>query len=166
MRRNQDFLTLKKAGTKDGNSSNVLDHLISEQKTRSDNAVENLLQDSAQQLFGVDAKQIDINDEQVKDSLKELLIAFVAVSETDTNGKKLMNDLSSALGTSVSPGTMYPELHRLNDDGIFEQYELVRRKIYEIGDKQEAEECLLESIQAHFLIAQVLYVAAQDLENV
>lgn len=164
MKRNQSLTAL---GSTDeaGNDGEIFGHLVSEQETKTDNAVETLVQDSAQQLFGAQLDQVDISDAQVKDSLQELLIAFVAVSETDTHGKRLMNDLSNALGTNVSPGTMYPELHGLNEEGIFEQYELVRRKVYEIGDEQSAKEQLLESVQAHFLIAQILYAAVQDLDD-
>jgi DNA-binding PadR family transcriptional regulator len=145
--------------------TDVFGHLVSEQQPETDSAVEDLVRETAQQLFGAHLEQLTLDDQQIKDSLEELLIAFVVVSETDTHGKKLMNDLSNAFGTNISPGTLYPELHGLNEDDVFEQYELVRRKVYEVGDERAARDRLVESVQAHFLIAQVLYAALQDLES-
>lgn len=101
----------------------------------------------------------------MKDSLQELLLALILISEEDTHGKGLMQNLSNSLNTNVSPGTMYPELHRLHEDGVLEQYDLVQTKAYHINDSQAARERLITSSQAHFLIGQILRNAVEQLDG-
>ncbi|ERH09237.1 MAG: hypothetical protein J07HX64_00990 [halophilic archaeon J07HX64] len=76
-----------------------------------------------------------------------------------------MEKLSTSLDTSVSPGTLYPELHELHEEGVLEQQELVRTKVYDIGDSQVAREQLVESAQAHFMIGQILRDALRQLDT-
>lgn len=144
----------------------VFDHLISKDgETTDETAVQRTVDEIGQNLFGVPPEQLELEDKYVKDSLQELLLALILISEEDTHGKGLMQKLSNSLNTSVSPGTMYPELHRLHEEGVLEQHELVQTKVYDINDSQTAREQLIGSAQAHFIIGQILHSALGQLDG-
>ena len=124
-----------------------------------------VVEDSAERLFETEPGRLDIDEEKTKSSLAELLVASVAASDTRPHGKLLIDDLSNTLDTSVSPGTLYPELHGLSDDGILTQHELVHTKVYGIDDRAAARERLLRGARTHLLLAQVLYSAVDSLED-
>jgi hypothetical protein len=144
----------------------VFDHLTAKDgETTDDTAVQRTVHEIGQNLFGVPPEQLELGDEHVKDSLQELLLALILISEEDTHGKALMKKLSNSLNTRVSPGTMYPELHRLHEKGVLQQHELVQTKVYDIGDSQAAREQLTRSAQAHFIIGQILHSALGQLDG-
>lgn len=144
----------------------VFEELLStEQQDGDASAFARVVEDSAERLFGAEPDALDIDDEKTKSSLAELLIASVAVTETRPHGKLLIEELSDTLDTSVSPGTLYPELHGLSDDGILTQHELVHTKVYSIDDSATARERLLRGAQTHLLLGQVLYSAVERLED-
>lgn len=113
------------------------------------------------QLFPEDAFEFD--EELVKHSLEELLLVLVELREAETHGKGLMEDLSTLFDARLSPGTVYPRLHDLEDEEILEMHELVRTKEYRIDDEAAARERVQTAMQQHLALGFVFYSALQEL---
>ncbi len=107
----------------------VFNHLLLENgEAMDDTAVQRTVYEIAQNLFGATPEQVDPNDKYVKNSLKELLIALILIGD-EAHGKDLMGKISTSLDTSVSPGTLYPELHELHEEGVIEQQSWFRQSV-------------------------------------
>ncbi|PSQ33040.1 PadR family transcriptional regulator [Halobacteriales archaeon QS_9_70_65] len=81
---------------------------------------------------------------------------------TDGHGQQLIEDLSEEFDTRLSPGTVYPRLHDLCDEGLLEQRELVRTKEYEISDEEAAQELVSESARQHIALGLAFQAALED----
>jgi hypothetical protein len=113
------------------------------------------------QLFPEESFQFD--EELVKHSLEELLLVLVALRDAETHGKGLMEDLSSLFDARLSPGTVYPRLHDLEEEGALEMHELVRTKEYRIDDADAARADIETAMRQHLALGFVFYSALQDL---
>jgi hypothetical protein len=99
------------------------------------------------------------DEEIVKRNLDELLVLLVAMRETETHGKALMDDLWRLFDSRLSPGTVYPSLHELEEGDVLEMFELVRTKEYRIDDQQEAQSMVLEAGWQH-LVLGLMFISA------
>ena len=61
---------------------------------------------------------LNIDDGLVKQSLSPLLLLLVGLRTDDAHGKGIMEDLTRFFGADLSPGTVYPALHDLDEDGL------------------------------------------------
>ncbi|WP_336133429.1 helix-turn-helix transcriptional regulator [Natronomonas amylolytica] len=113
------------------------------------------------QLFPEESFQFE--EDLVKHSLEELLLVLVALRDADTHGKGLMDDLSTLFDARLSPGTVYPRLHDLEDEEILEMHELVRTKEYRIDDAEAAREQIQAAMRQHLTLGFVFYSALQDI---
>lgn len=113
------------------------------------------------QLFPEES--FEFEEDLVKHSLEELLLVLVALRDAETHGKGLMDDLSTLFDARLSPGTVYPRLHDLEDEEVLEMHELVRTKEYRIDDKDAAREQIETAMQQHLALGFVFYSALQDL---
>lgn len=130
---------------------------------RSDGRAEATLNAVSEYLFGGDRPTFD--DDAVKGDLREILVALVALGETDTHGSGLMNDLSTLFDADLSPGTVYPRLHGLEDDGVLEMQELVRTKEYRVADGDAAREALRDRMEQHLTLAAFMHAALEELDG-
>jgi DNA-binding transcriptional ArsR family regulator len=105
-----------------------------------------------QVLTQMDSSGFQFDEATVKSELEELLLVLVAHRDQDTHGKGLMGDLATVFDTRLSPGTVYPQLHDLEEAGLLEAQELVRTKEYRIDDT----EGMYSRIEAAMLRHQVL----------
>jgi hypothetical protein len=112
------------------------------------------------QLF---EESFQFDEELVKHSLEELLLVLVELREADTHGKGLMDDLSTLFDARLSPGTVYPRLHDLEEEELLEMHELVRTKEYRIDDADTAHERVETAMRQHLALGFVFYSALQDL---
>ena len=64
----------------------------------------------------------------VKASLEDLLLLLVLTRGEETHGKGLMDDLGRLFDARLSPGTVYPRLHDLAEEGLLDSVEKVRTK--------------------------------------
>ncbi len=103
------------------------------------------------------------NEELVKNALDELLLVLVALRNEETHGKGLMEDLSRLFDARLSPGTVYPRLHELEEDEILEMHELVRTKEYRIQDDDAARSLVEAAMAQHLALGFVFYSALEDL---
>lgn len=111
-------------------------------------------------LFG--DEQIAYDKPRIKFSLDELLVALVALRETDTHGKQLMSDLNEQFDTSFSPGTVYPRLHALCEAGVLDQCELIRTKEYSIEEAEAARSAVVDAARQHIALGVFLQTAVED----
>jgi hypothetical protein len=114
-----------------------------------------------EQLFP--GRSFRFDEALVKNSLDELLLVLVALRDGDTHGKGLMKDLSQVFDARLSPGTVYPRLHDLEDDDLLEMHELVRTKEYRLADDGDEHQRIETAMQQHLALGFIFYSALQDL---
>lgn len=128
--------------------------------TASDQAEE--LLDAIEATVAPDA---DLHFDQgvVKQSLDEMLVVLIALRSREAHGKALMEDLSRLFDSDLSPGSVYPRLHEMDDDGILEMFELVQSKEYRIDDREQAVAMATAAARQHLAVGAFLHAAASDL---
>ena len=102
-------------------------------------------------------------EDLVKNSLDELLLVLVSLRDGETHGKGLMEDLSELFDARLSPGTVYPRLHDLEEDDVLEMHELVRTKEYRIDDHEETRARIEAAMTQHLALGFVFYSALEEL---
>lgn len=107
-------------------------------------------------------ERFEFREQLVKESLDELLIVLVALGDGSTHGKGLMSDLADTFGVRLSPGTVYPKLHDLEEAGILEMHELVRTKEYRIADPDAARERVEAALTQHFALGAIFNSALEE----
>ena len=73
------------------------------------------------------------------------LTLILASSDGKPHGRQIL-DVLDDVGQPISPGTLYPEIHALEDDGIVKRSELVQTKKILIDDDEAFEERITEYI--------------------
>lgn len=122
---------------------------------------EEIVDSVTDQLFP--GRSFRFEEELVKNSLDELLLVLVALRDGETHGKGLMEDLSQLFDARLSPGTVYPRLHELEEDDILEMHELVRTKEYRIDDFEQARTRVESAMAQHLALGFVFYSALEEL---
>jgi hypothetical protein len=120
-----------------------------------------LLHDVLDRLF--DAPEFTFEESTVKENLDEILLLLVAHRRSGTHGKGLMGDLAALFDTHLSPGTLYPRLHDLEDDGLLRVQELVRTKEYQVDDVGAIADRVEAAMEQHLVLALFLKSALADL---
>lgn len=95
----------------------------------------------------------------VKENLDEILLLLVAHRSSDTHGKSLMGDLATIFNTRLSPGTVYPQLHDLEDADLLRVQELVRTKEYQVNSQEEVADQVSSAMEQHLALG-LFYKAA------
>jgi len=111
-------------------------------------------------LFGNDSFAFE--ETHIKSSLDELLVSLVALRSADTHGKQLLDDLAQEFDTILSPGTVYPRLHELCDEGVLEQRELVKTKEYTLDDASAAKGNVAAAARQHLALGMILRAALEE----
>ena len=112
-------------------------------------------------LFDDDSFAFD--ESVVKGNLDEILLMLVALRDSDTHGKGLMEDLETVFDADLSPGTVYPRLHDLDDEDLLRVQELVRTKEYRIDDDEDARDRIEEAMRQHLALGFFFYAARDEL---
>lgn len=99
----------------------------------------------------------------VVENLEEILILLIALREQETNGKQLIEDLSTLFDAGVSPGTVYPRLHDLEDESVLQVHELIRTKEYQVCDTERARARIEDAMYQHLVLGSVFAAALDDL---
>lgn len=73
--------------------------------------------------------------------LDELIIAILFRCE-EANGMDIIREFTHQFGVQFSPGTVYPHLHSLEEEGILARRECVQTKEYRVDDSDAAREYL------------------------
>lgn len=123
---------------------------------------ETIIRETSGTLF--EGRTPDIDDGLIKQSLPELLTMLVALRTSDTHGKGVMEDINRFFGAQLSPGTVYPTLHELDEEGLLEMRELVQTKEYTIDDTEAARESLQNAMTQHLALGLVFRRAIEELD--
>jgi hypothetical protein len=161
------------AGVGDGAESEVsVDALRQELESRATNTTETSqrepagpperLVEDATRTVGA-GRRFRFDEDRVKQGLDELLVALVGLREQDTHGKGLMWDLTELFDARLSPGTVYPRLHALEEEGYLESHELVRTKEYGLDDRDAAASEVARAGEQFLALGMFLQSAAQEL---
>jgi DNA-binding PadR family transcriptional regulator len=124
---------------------------------------ESVVEETTQTMFG--GAGPDIDDGLIKQSLPELLVLLVGLRENETHGKGIMEDLSRFFGADLSPGTVYPTLHDLEEEGVLEMRELIQTKEYGIEDADAAREALGDAMGQHLALGVLFHRAISELDD-
>lgn len=127
----------------------------------SDQAADAILEEVVQGTISDEG--FEFADETVKDNLNSVLLTLVAGRSADSNGKHLMDDLGRAFDSDLSPGTVYPKLHDLEEAGLLEKHELVRTKEYDIADAERFRERITEQMRQHLALGMYFHHALEEL---
>lgn len=106
---------------------------------------------------------IAVDDGLVTQSLDEILLAVIALSDEETHGTGLMETLSRLFDAQLSPGTVYPRLHDLEADGTLAVHELVQTKQYSVDDGESAASKIEAAAYRHFVMGMFLQASLDAL---
>ncbi len=120
-----------------------------------------LLESVSAALFPQSAVELD--ESVVKGNLEAVLLALVATQDRNTHGKGLMETLSTSFGADFSPGTVYPCLHELEEEGCLETRELVRTKEYAVHDEELSRDHIEAAAQQHLALGAFLKRVSDNL---
>lgn len=102
------------------------------------------------------------DDEVVKQNLDEILIALISLRD-GTHGKALIDDLSRLFDAQLSPGTVYPRLHDIEDEDVLSMHELVRTKEYSVEDADAARDRIERAMHHHLALGLFLHDSLSEL---
>lgn len=108
--------------------------------------------------------EVPLDEETIKQNLDEILLLLVAGRSSDSHGKALMSDLVSVFGAHISPGTIYPRLHDLEESGQLSLHELVHTKEYSIDDEEALLRRVESSMEQHFAMGLFFQAALDELD--
>lgn len=103
----------------------------------------------------------DIDNKVVVTHLDEVLLVLIAVREGGC-GKELRQDIRRLFGADLSPGTVYPHLNDLEEDGVLGVKELSRQKMYYISDEETAFDAIESVVNQLFATSLVLKALMAD----
>ncbi|PSQ41023.1 PadR family transcriptional regulator [Halobacteriales archaeon QS_9_68_42] len=121
---------------------------------------EAVVEETADAVF--DGGRLAVNEGLVKQSLPELLTALVELRTSETHGKRVMDDLEEFFGVDLSPGTVYPVLHDLEEEGLLSMHELVQTKEYSVEDPEATAEMLQRTMGQHLALGLVFQRALEE----
>lgn len=127
--------------------------------TGTETPVSRTVEGAIEALFDTD--EFEFEETYVKASLDELLLSIISLRSSDTHGKQLLDDLAGDFDTALSPGTVYPRLHDLCEEGVLEQRELVKTKEYTLDDVADAESSIAEAARHHLALGMVFRSAIE-----
>lgn len=126
-----------------------------------DQRSEVIMDDVVDRLF--EEPSFSMGESAVKTNLDEILLLLIAHRTADTNGKNLMGDLAAIFSTRLSPGTVYPQLHALEEGGALSVHELVRTKEYRIQDEAVLAERVTLAMEQNLVLGHFFRAALSDL---
>ncbi|MFC3960168.1 PadR family transcriptional regulator [Halovivax cerinus] len=99
---------------------------------------------------------VQFDEAIVKENLEEVLLMLISL-HGETHGKQLLSDLSQFFGTQLSPGTVYPSLHGLEDEEVLSMHAKVRTKEYAIDDESAVRGRVERTMVQHLAFGLLLY---------
>ena len=127
--------------------------------SEADDAVAATLAAALRNLVGDDEFAFD--EGMLKQNLEPVLVTLVALQERGTHGKALMSDLAGLFGADLSPGTVYPALHDLDDEELLRVHEMVRTREYRVEDSEAAKTMIAEAMYQHLALGLFFYETLQ-----
>ena len=101
-------------------------------------------------------EDIQFDEAIIKENLDEILLMLIAL-HGETHGKELLSDLTHLFDAQLSPGTVYPSLHRLEEEDVLSMHAKVRTKEYSIADEEVARATVERTMVQHLAFGLLLY---------
>jgi DNA-binding transcriptional ArsR family regulator len=105
-----------------------------------------------------------ISEKNVIAELDDILLLLIAVRD-GACGKELLQDLRRVFGANLSPGTVYPHLTGLEDEGMLAFTELKTRKVYRIADTEAVFNQVEPSVNRSLMLLLVLKALLIDCKS-
>jgi DNA-binding PadR family transcriptional regulator len=88
-------------------------------------------------------KDLNIDDSKIERSVKEYLdiIVLALIIDRPMCGIEILDVIHRKFNVLVSPGTIYPLLHKLKDEGLLEWEFTFKKKIYKVARGKEKNIC-------------------------
>lgn len=130
---------------------------ISIESTEDVRDVERELDELMDQVNGaLPTDDVQFDEAIIKENLDEILLMLIAL-HGETHGKELLSDLTHLFGAQLSPGTVYPSLHKLEEDDVLSMHAKVRTKEYSIADEDVARATVERTMVQHLAFGLLLY---------
>jgi hypothetical protein len=113
-----------------------------------------------------DEPHFGFEESAIKEDLDEILLLLIAHRSSNTHGKGLMGDLASVFDTRLSPGTVYPKLHELEEEDILQVQELVKTKEYRVEDTERMGNRVASAMKQHLALGLYYWSALDELPSV
>lgn len=110
------------------------------------------------------ADTVQFDEAIIKENLEEVLLLLITLHE-GTHGKELLSDLTHHFGTQLSPGTVYPCLHELEEDDVLAMHAKVRTKEYSIADDEYVRATIEQTMVQHLAFGLLLYAFLPELQT-
>ncbi|WP_222916805.1 helix-turn-helix transcriptional regulator [Natrinema sp. SYSU A 869] len=121
--------------------------------------IERTLADLMEQVNGAfPADDVQFDEAMVRENLEEVLLVLITLHE-ETHGKELISDLTHLFDAQLSPGTVYPSLHDLEEDDVLSMHAKVRTKEYSIADEEYVHATVEQAMVQHLAFGLLLYAA-------
>ena len=101
-------------------------------------------------------EDVQFDEAIIKENLDEILLMLIALHE-ETHGKELLSDLTHLFGAQLSPGTVYPSLHTLEEEDVLSMHAKVRTKEYSIDDEEYVRATVERTMVQHLAFGLLLY---------
>ncbi|ELY53229.1 helix-turn-helix transcriptional regulator [Natronolimnohabitans innermongolicus] len=101
-------------------------------------------------------ENVQFDEAIIKENLDEILLMLIALHE-ETHGKELLSDLTHLFGAQLSPGTVYPSLHNLEEEDVLSMHAKVRTKEYSIADEEYVRANVERTMVQHLAFGLLLY---------
>lgn len=109
--------------------------------------------------------ELEFDDDLLKESLDELLLTLVLLEADGIHGKGMIESVQRLFDVDLSPGTVYPQLHELEDDGVLAVHEMVRTKEYVPADDAEAKDRITAAMHQHLALGAFFRAALDRYET-
>ena len=110
----------------------------------------------AQVTDALPTDEIEFEEAIIKENLEEILLMLIAL-HGETHGKELLSDLTHLFDAQLSPGTVYPCLHQLEEEGLLSMHKKVRTKEYSIEDEDVVRSTVERAMVQHLAFGLLLY---------
>lgn len=156
-----DTLVQRLATEREGGGGGVAPASVPDDPANRGRSPEEALDEALRQTPAGDAFEFD--ESVVKQNLDEILLSLIALRCEGTHGKALIEDLANLFGADLSPGTVYPRLHDIENEDVLEMYELVRTKEYAVADETAAKDRIETAMHQHLCLGLFLSAALEEL---
>jgi hypothetical protein len=110
----------------------------------------------------LDTRRVHFDAGIVKQNLDDIALMAAVLGPEGVYGKELLEAMTRAFGHPLSPGTVYPVLHELNDDELFQQDQSGKSKSYTVLDEAAVAPRLQDAASQHLVLGTMLERAARD----
>lgn len=151
------FNELTASATNDTDESSEVELLIGSTPKADDKTVERELDEMLDDVrAALPTDDVDFEEDIVKENLDEILLMLISL-RGETHGKELISDLTRLFDAQLSPGTVYPSLHQLEEEDVLKMHKKVRTKEYAIDDEREVRETVERTMVQHLAFGFLLY---------